>query len=103
MTKQYKIISIKIRPQQDEFENVISHVAYQVTATEDGIEAVYRGECGLKLPENSIIPFNELTEEQVIQWVQSVIDVEKMDQLLSKLIIHNRYGAPVEVESPWNS
>lgn len=100
MTKQYKILSIKIRPQQDQFENVISHVGYQVTATEDEIEVVYRGECGLKLPENSVIPFNELTEEQVIQWVQSVIDVEKLDEVLSKLILRQKYPV-VESELPW--
>jgi len=100
MTKQYKILSIKIRPQQDDFENVVSHVGYQVTATEDGIEAVYRGECGLKLPENSIIPFSELTEEQVIQWVQGVIDVEKLDEVLSKLIFRQKYPV-VESELPW--
>lgn len=100
MTKQYKILSIKKRPQQDQFEDVISHVGYQVTATEDGIEVVYRGECALRLPQNSIIPFDELTEEQVIEWVEGVINVEKLDEILSKLILREKY-AVVESELPW--
>ena len=100
MVKQYKILSIKKRPQFNGLEDVISYVTYQVTAEEYGIEVVHQGECALKLPGDNIIPFNELTEETVIQWVLSVLKVERLDEMLTKLILMQKYPI-VESELPW--
>jgi hypothetical protein len=100
MVKQYKILAIKKRAQLNEFKDVISHVTYQVTAKKYDIEVVYTGECALSLPENTITPFNDLTEENVILWILGVINVEKLDEMLLKLILAKKYPI-IESKLPW--
>ena len=101
MTKEFKILSIKKRNAVENYTDVISVVTYEVVAIEDGISVNYVGVVGLPLPSNNFTDFNSLTEDQVIGWVRSVINEQKLDELLQKLIIKQKYPEPEEAELPW--
>jgi hypothetical protein len=104
MTKTFKILSIKNRNNLDTFNNVVTHVTYRVTATEDEIQAEYVGTCSLPLPSpGQFLDFSTLTEQEVINWIQGIINLPKLDEVLQKLIINKKYPEPVEVELPWNN
>ncbi len=101
MIKTYKILSLKKRQSFDSMNNILAYVKYKVTAQEDQILITYQGECKLPLPlQDSLINYNDLTEDLVISWVRSVIDEDKLDDLLSKLIFNEKYKA-IEGEIPW--
>ena len=49
---------------------------YTVDAKDDTYSAGAYGSIGLERPEGSLIPFADLTEEQVIEWVQEKLGDE---------------------------
>lgn len=102
MEKQFKILNIKKRSNVESYIDVISVVTYEVVATEGENSVNYIGVVSLPLPSGNFVNFTSLTEEQVIGWVRSVINEQKLDELLQKLLIKQKYPEPEEAVLPWN-
>lgn len=102
MQKKFKILNIKKRNVVNTFTDVVSTVTYEVTASDNDTFVNYVGVVNLPLPTQEFVNFSSLTEEQVIGWIRSIINEGKLDELLQKLIIKQKYSEPEEAELPWN-
>ena len=90
--------------------NGLIDVAYVVhwrrRATETVGEKFYNvdeyGACSIGEPDaNSFIPFNELTEDVVISWVEAIEDVEAIDRKLDERIEAQKNPPIVAKKAPW--
>jgi hypothetical protein len=73
--------------------DLVVEVTYKVVAKDKGLIADYKGKVSLIGDPDSpdFIPFNELSESQVVQWVKSNVNVSEIENLVqtsldSKLI-----------------
>ncbi len=103
MNKNFKVLSIKKRENVSNNRDVISYVTYLVEAEKENTTVFYQGMVGLPLPAGDFTEFSDVTEEQVISWIRATIDEQRLDSLLEKLIIKQKYGEPIEAELPWNN
>jgi hypothetical protein len=62
-------------------DDLVVEVAYRVHAKNSGLIADHRGKVTLTGDPNSpdFIPFKDLTEAQVVQWVKDSVDVEAIE------------------------
>lgn len=92
---------VEIAPSLDGLEKVITRVRYDYKGVnEDGIEGVFAGVTPMPVPKDTenFKPFEELTEEDVISWLEAVADRTHMDQRIKKQI--NDQIAPKYVDTP---
>lgn len=71
--------------QEGELENIIETVHWRYQATDGEHTADVYGSVGLEAPDaESFKPFEDVTEADVISWLESKLDVEAMQEGLSK-------------------
>lgn len=76
ITYTWKITNLKKMDEIEGNSNVVVHARWQRTGTdENGNTGDFQGATPLRLPESgsSFAPYEELTEEQVVQWVKDEI------------------------------
>ena len=79
MTYNWIISDLVAKIQEDELSNVIETVHYRYQATDGEHTADVYGSVGLEAPDaESFKPFEEVTEADVIAWLESKLDVEAM-------------------------
>lgn len=72
---EWKIVALECYPEHEGQENVVTTAHWTLT---EGEARVY-GSVGLTLdPEAEFIPFNELTEAQVIEWTKAALGEEQV-------------------------
>ena len=85
MTYKWVISDLVAKIQDGELSNVIETVHYRYQATDGEHTADVYGSVGLEAPDaESFKPFEEVTEADVIAWLESKLDVEAMQEGLSK-------------------
>ena len=84
MTYKWVISDLVAKIQEGELSNVIETVHYRYQATDGEHTADVYGSVGLEAPDaESFKPFEEVTEADVIAWLESKLDVEAMQEGLS--------------------
>jgi hypothetical protein len=79
------ISNLVAKIQEGELENIIETVHYRYQATDGEHTADVYGSVGLEAPDaENFKPFEEVTEADVIAWLESKLDVEAMQEGLSK-------------------
>jgi len=79
MTYNWIISDLVAKIQDGELSNVIETVHYRYQATDGEHTADVYGSVGLEAPDaESFKPFEEVTEADVIAWLESKLDVEAM-------------------------
>jgi hypothetical protein len=79
MTYSWIISDLVAKIQDGELSNVIETVHYRYQATDGEHTADVYGSVGLEAPDaESFKPFEEVTEADVISWLESKLDVEAM-------------------------
>lgn len=72
---------------QDKFSNVIVTVHWRYSATDaDGNTAETYGATSLGPPTGSFTPYDKLTKEQVIGWLEKILNVDEMQANLAAQI-----------------
>ena len=85
MTYKWVISDLVAKIQDGELSNIIETVHYRYQATDGEHTADVYGSVGLEAPDaESFKPFEEVTEADVIAWLESKLDVEAMQEGLSK-------------------
>ena len=85
MTYNWIISDLVAKIQDGELSNIIETVHYRYQATDGEHTADVYGSVGLEAPDaESFKPFEEVTEADVISWLESKLDVEAMQEGLSK-------------------
>jgi hypothetical protein len=84
MTYKWVISDLVAKIQDGELSNVIETVHYRYQATDGEHTADVYGSVGLEAPDaESFKPFEEVTEADVIAWLEAKLDVEAMQEGLS--------------------
>jgi hypothetical protein len=79
MTYSWIISDLVAKIQEGELSNIIETVHYRYQATDGEHTADVYGSVGLEAPDaESFKPFEEVTEADVIAWLESKLDVEAM-------------------------
>ena len=85
MTYSWIISNLVAKIQDGDLEKVIETVHWRYQATDGEHTADVYGSVGLEAPDaESFKPFEEVTEADVIAWLEAKLDVEAMQEGLSK-------------------
>jgi hypothetical protein len=86
MTYNWIISDLVAKIQDGELSNIIETVHYRYQATDGEHTADVYGSVGLEAPDaESFKPFEEVTEADVIAWLESKLDVEAMQKDYAQL------------------
>ena len=84
MTYNWIISDLVAKIQDGELSNIIETVHYRYQATDGEHTADVYGSVGLEAPNSeSFKPFEEVTEADVISWLESKLDVEALQEGLN--------------------
>jgi hypothetical protein len=84
MTYKWIISDLVAKIQDGELSNIIETVHWRYQAIEDELIADVYGSVGLEAPDaESFKPFEEVTEADVIAWLESKLDVEALQEGLN--------------------
>jgi hypothetical protein len=104
ITYTFKVNKVEIAPSLDSLTDVVTRVRYDyIGVDEDGNTATFAGATPMPAPDSEhYTPFNQLTEEDVISWLEVVADKPHMQERIAKqieAIIAPKY---VDVPLPWD-
>lgn len=68
MATTWKIESLEVRPQDGTLTNVVITAHWRCNAEQDGKVASSYGTCSFQQPGEPFVPYEKLTEEQILQW-----------------------------------
>lgn len=101
----WTVRSIKTQSQISEKQNVVKIVDFMLEGIRNEKNNFILGTVELTFDpsSDSFIPYDDLTEETVIEWVKSALGIEKIDQYIET--IETRFGSDNEIETalPWIS
>jgi hypothetical protein len=83
MTYIWIISDLVAKIQDGELSNIIETVHWRYQATDGEHTADVYGSAGLEAPDDNFKPFEEVTEADVIAWLEAKLDVEAMQEGLS--------------------
>jgi hypothetical protein len=103
----WSIVEMTKRPQLFEYENVVTEVVWQLQLIENQHVWKYGGCCMLGLPSDPMIPFQDLTQEQVVSWVQDILTPQYINSLRAQgshwLATQRGYNITRVTVMPWQS
>jgi len=102
----WTINSMESYPQAEGQTDVVVKVNYSCEATDGTYSAAVAGMTELKLdPDAPYTPYADLTEEQVVGWVKSVLGVEGVEnrQNAAEQTLAYRFYHPVTLPNPWDA
>lgn len=66
--------------------DIVYTVHWTVSLQDEELNASSYGSVGLQAPEEDIIPFENLTEEIVVEWIKGALDAESIETALKAQI-----------------
>ena len=106
ITFAFKVLKLNVIPtltiNTTTLTNVITSVVYQYTGTSStGQNCVVTGEAPLAPPDcNSYKDFHKLTEEDVLSWLESTVNVNKFQTDITNYLNGNNV---ISLPLPWSS
>jgi hypothetical protein len=99
-TTYWKINKLEVVPTKEDLTEVVQYVYYQRIASEGDYSAFIEGKMLLPTPESSsFIPYQDITEANIISWILPNIDLEQVDLFLNKkldgIILESAYFPPL--------
>lgn len=105
IAKKWIITDLDSYPESDGHQNVVYNVHWSRVATYGSyVSTVYGVKNILFNLNGSFIPYNNLTEEQVINWLESSIDIDKISEIdseLDKKISEQINPSSLTLQLPW--
>lgn len=95
------ILNLKGAPTLGELSNVITEVEFEVVAVDGEYTHNSIGHLGVSLNEDDFIPFEDITEIQVIGWVESHSIHQGHKNHLEEFINNMKQPTNVGMEKPW--
>ena len=105
-TKQWVIAALDCKPSVDTLTDVVSVIHWRKKATEVVDDKTYTadtyGACAVGAPDaENFTAFADLTEEEVIAWLEATLDVEAIDNALDAQIDTQKNPPIVTKKAPW--
>jgi hypothetical protein len=87
-------------------QGFVCRVFAEVTGTRDGVSVTYPADVSFKEPSETFIPYDQLTEQQVIDWVIAGLDPVTYETLVNAIdqAIDSQLNPPVTPQLtplPW--
>jgi hypothetical protein len=101
ITYNTNILHLKGAPSLGELSNVITEVEFEVVAVDGDYTHNSIGHLGMSLNESDFIPFEDITEDQVIGWVESHAIHDNHKNHLEEFINNMKQPTNVGMEKPW--
>lgn len=97
-----------------EFEDVVSHIRWRLTGTSpDGYEGDFLGATPIEdfsqLDSLTFVPYSELTEQQIIGWIEAVLGADNdykqhiLDKIAEQIDSQKRVTNAEEDSLPWKT
>ena len=105
ITSHWNIVALDTIPSQNELTKIISTIHCEKLATsDDGFNARWYGTVSVAPPNPaSFIPYEEITEEMLIEWVKLSASTDGVDEKLTAEIELQRNPPIVRLPLPWIS
>lgn len=95
-------------------ENVVTNIEYYKIGTDDqdGVSGRYAGMCTYDpekiSPNETFIPFEDLTEQQILSWIQQKISADitletNINTIIESSINRNRNRSQLSTKMPWRN
>ena len=103
ITFEFKVKQLEVAPILGDLENVVTRVRYDYIGTdEEGNTATFTGATPMPAPNSEAYkPFEELTEPDVISWLEEVADKPHMQERITKAIREKITPKNVDMPLPW--
>jgi hypothetical protein len=104
-TYTWAVVAMKAYPEQGGFQNVVCGVNWTCTGVDGEFSHIYCGGTSVTLdPNDPFIPYDQLTEDEVIGWVQSALGPEGVAEVYADINVQiaKQKNAPVAQPLPWN-
>jgi hypothetical protein len=89
-----------IRMERRASDNYVTRVDWMLTGTNDGVSETLNGSASFDPVEN-FIPYNDLTKEQVLEWIQSKLDVDAHYAVIEGKITEKKNPTVIVGSPPW--
>lgn len=102
ITYAYKITQLKKVDSLDKLKDVIIHVRFEYTGTDEkGNSHTFQGAVPMPAPTKSdFTPIADLTEDQVIEWVKAHHPIAHMQEVIQAEIAKQK-NVESEIDLPW--
>ncbi len=105
ITYEWKITALKKAPSLDGLSDVVTHINFEYTGTddtEDKNSATFYGACPVGSPDkDNFTDLKDLKEADVIEWAKANHPTEHMDDVIAEKISEQVTPKNVEAEMPW--
>lgn len=103
ITFEFKIKQLEVAPMLGDLENVVTRVRYDYVGTdENGVTSTFVGATPMPAPNsNAYKPFDQLTEGDVVSWLEEVADKPHMQERITKAIQAQIAPKNVDMPLPW--
>lgn len=97
-------LKLEVAPSLDGLTEVVTRVRYNYKGVnENGVSGSFAGATPMPEPASgSFTPFNELTETEIVNWLEEVSDKPHMQQQIEKQIQYQLAPKYVPVPNPWD-
>jgi hypothetical protein len=106
ITFKFSVLEMSVSPQRDNQDNVVRTVTWQCVAEKDGLTATAYGIAALQGAQKNFVPFEDLTESEVLQWLDDALSNDELREIYFDLErqINERQAPSVVVKPlPWIS
>jgi len=103
-TISWKIVNLTYLTQLGPHSDVVVSASWQCVASQDGASMPVGGSSSFRLPADSFTPYQDLTEEQVLQWVFNDMGASAVTQVESQAtegLQRQQSAQPTTPPLPW--
>lgn len=102
-TWEFPADAFEVYPMEGTLENVVKYIKWIRNAEEDEYKASNSATfiCGEPDP-NNYTPYDQITEEQVIQWLEAGLNMQVIDGALANMIDNQKLPKTETLPNPWN-
>jgi hypothetical protein len=97
----WSVSKLQTRPQVENLSDVVVHAEWKLTATSGGVEVERIGLESFNLATEGFVPFDQLTEQQVLGWINQSVDKEIAESMLAEALEKKINPPIIEKELPW--
>lgn len=105
ITYEWKITALKKAPSLDGLSDVITHINFEYTGTDDTSDkntATFYGACPVGSPDkDAFTALKDLKEADVIEWAKANHPTDHMNEVIEKQIGETVTPTNVEASMPW--
>jgi len=98
---QWNVTKLQVKSNVENLENVVVSAEWRLIASDAGVSVERIGAESFNLQTEGFTPFESLTEQQVLGWINERVNKELAESMLAEAIEQKRNPPIVEKTLPW--